>query len=50
MYHNPNAIHPVPEELFPSIAHHKFENDQIVSIVPEFHPYASQTMNIRLTK
>ena len=50
MYHNPNAIHPVPEELFPSIAHHKFENDQIVSIIPEFHPYASQTMNIRLTK
>jgi hypothetical protein len=50
MFHNPNAIHPVPEELFPSIAHHRFENDQIVSILPEFHPYASQTMNIRLTK
>lgn len=50
MFHNPNAIHPVPEELFPSIAHHRFGNDQLVSILPEFHPFASQTMNIRLTK
>ncbi|TNF09577.1 MAG: glycosaminoglycan attachment protein [Gammaproteobacteria bacterium] len=50
MFHNPNAIHPVPIELFPSIAHHRFENDQIVSILPEFHPFASQTMHIRLTK
>lgn len=50
MFHNPNAYHPVPEELFPSIAHHKFENDMIVSTVPEFHPYSSQTFNIRREK
>lgn len=24
LFHNPNARHPVPEEMFPSIAHHKF--------------------------
>ena len=50
MFHNPNAINPVPEELFPSIAHHKFENGLIVSMLPEFHPYASHTLNIKLTK
>lgn len=50
MYHNPNAIHPVPEELFPSIAHHRFEDGQIVSQLPEFHPYASQTIHMKIKK
>ena len=31
MYHNPNAKHPVPEELFPTVAHHRFFDGQIVS-------------------
>lgn len=48
MFHNPNAIHPVPEELFPSVAHHRFQEGQIVSQLPEFHPYASVTLNIRI--
>jgi hypothetical protein len=48
MFHNPNASHPVPEELFPSIAHHHFREGQIISHLPEFHPYASVTFNIRL--
>jgi hypothetical protein len=47
MFHNPNAMVPVPEELFPSIAHHHFRDGQIVSNVPEFHPYGSVTVNIR---
>ena len=50
MFHNPNAKHPVPQELFPSIAHHRFENEQIVSALPEFHPYASQTLHLRMEK
>lgn len=49
MYHNPNALHPVPRELFPSIAHHRFEDGQIVSILPEFHTYASQTLMLNVT-
>lgn len=44
MFHNPNAKHPVPEELFPSIAHHHFIDGQIVSKIPEIHPYSSFTM------
>ena len=50
MYHNPNAIHPVPEELFPSIAHHHFKDGQIVSKLPEFFVYSSLTLNLRPQK
>lgn len=46
MFHNPNALHPVPRELFPSIAHHTFHDGQIHSVLPEFHPYASFTLNL----
>jgi hypothetical protein len=46
MFHNPRAEYPVPEELFPSIAHHKFRDNLIVSRIPEFHPFASFTLNI----
>jgi len=44
MLHNPEAKQPVPEELFPSIAHHHFRDGQIYSSMPEFHPYASITI------
>lgn len=48
MFHNPNAKHPVPRELFPSIAHHEFRDGQIYSTIPDFHPYSSMTMHIRV--
>lgn len=48
MFHNPKAIHPVPPEMFPSIAHHWFEDGAIKSVLPEFHPYTSMTMNLRV--
>jgi len=41
MFHNPNAKFPVPEGLFPSIAHHHFKDGQIVSILPDIHPYST---------
>jgi len=49
MFHNPKAIHPVSPEMFPSIAHHWFENGAIRSALPEFHPYTSMTMNMKIT-
>ena len=49
MFHNPNAMHEVPRELFPSIAHHYLREGQIVSFMPEFQPYASYTLNMRMT-
>jgi hypothetical protein len=50
MFHNPQARFPVPGELFPSIAHHRFVNGQIISQIPEFHPYASYTYHLRARK
>jgi len=47
MYHNPNAINEASREMFPSIAHHYLRQGQIVSYLPEFHPYASTTIHIR---
>ena len=49
IYHNPNAKHPVPPDAFPSIAHHWFEDGEIKSVVPKFHPYTSMTINIVAT-
>jgi hypothetical protein len=50
LFHNPNAKRPVPEELFPSIAQHRFEKGQIISMLPEFHPYSSMTMNMEIQR
>jgi hypothetical protein len=50
MFHNPKALYPVPEELFPSIAHHHFRDGQIVSRLPDFYPYGSFTLNIMSKK
>lgn len=46
MFHNPNAAHPVDPELFPSIAHHFFEEGMVNSIVPDFHPMMSMTLHL----
>jgi hypothetical protein len=48
LFHNPNAIYPVPEELFPSIAHHHFKDDMIVSNLPEVHVYSSMTQILNI--
>jgi hypothetical protein len=46
MYHNPRALVPVPEELFPGIAHHRLdEQKRMQSVVPEFHPFSSITLS-----
>lgn len=46
MFHNPRAVYPVPEDLFPSIAHHSFRDKLIVSLTPDFHPFSSVTLNV----
>jgi hypothetical protein len=46
MFHNPNAKYPVDREMFPNIAHHYFDEGQIRSYLPDFHPYGSYTWNI----
>lgn len=44
IFHNPHARYPVPRELFPSIAHHDLKNGMILSELPDFHPYGSNTL------
>lgn len=46
MFHNPNALHPIDPNLFPSIAHHFEIDGKILSHFPEFFPYASFTQNL----
>lgn len=44
VYHNPNAIHPCPEEWFPGAAHHRIlPDEQMLSTTPDFHPFGSVT-------
>lgn len=45
IFHNPNALHPIPEEMFPSVAHHHMLNDgKVVCLPPKFHPYSGFTL------
>jgi DNA-directed RNA polymerase subunit F len=44
IFHNPNALHPLPKELFPSVAHFfPMENGVIGCLPPAFHPYTGLT-------
>lgn len=44
IFHNPRALHPVPEEYFPGAAHHRVLPDgQMLSSTPHFHPFGSIT-------
>ena len=46
MFHNPRALHPVDPEMFPGIAHHRFEDGYIYTQGPEFQPFNSVTFNL----
>jgi hypothetical protein len=45
VWHNPRAKHPLSEDVLPDIAHHQLLPDgNILSRVPELHPYGSFTL------
>jgi len=46
MMHNPHALHPVAERLFPDMAHTFGDEALIYAHMPPFHPYGSQTITI----
>lgn len=46
MFHNPNALHPVDDDSFPSIAHIHLVNGELWSLIPERFPHHSFTMII----
>lgn len=43
VWHNPNAIHPIPRTILRFGAHHRLVGDQIGTIAPDFHPMGSTT-------
>lgn len=45
LYHNPNALHPLDPEMFPTLAHHTIRDDgQMESMMPPYFPYSSNTV------
>lgn len=46
IFHNPNALYPIRQDLFPSVAHHFFVNEELVSSFPEIFPYFSINTNM----
>lgn len=45
VYHNPNALHPFPTDLFRFGAHHQLKGNQIASATrSDFHPITSTTV------
>jgi hypothetical protein len=44
VFRNPNAVLPLDESFLPDAAHHRLENGAIRSLIPDFHPYQSQTL------
>lgn len=51
IFHNPNALHPLPEELFPSVTHHYMQKDgKIICLPPKFHPYSGLTFMHPITE
>lgn len=47
VFHNPNALHPLEDGVFPNAADHRLENEQVTSIMPPFHPIQSTTVVTR---
>jgi len=50
VYHNPRALVPLRPQLLPGAAHHRLtETGLLGSVIPDFHPYGSQTsIRVRL--
>jgi hypothetical protein len=44
VFHNPKAGYPLDESFLSGAAHHRFEEGVLRSLIPEFHPYQSQTI------
>lgn len=48
IFHNPNALIPLPIEMFPLATHHVFKDGQIISQNCENHVYSSFTIIVKI--
>ncbi len=46
IFHNPNALHPVPFNVLSNIAQWRFEDGNLQNMIPSFHPLSSITYRI----
>jgi hypothetical protein len=47
LFHNPRTKYPIDPRVFPTIVHHRWENDNLRTIMPsgaKFHPFSSTTL------
>lgn len=50
VFHNPNSKAPLDPDFLPGAGHHFLRNGQIESVVPDFHPFSSVTLNTIIGK
>jgi hypothetical protein len=50
LFHNPNATHPFPPDLFPGVAHYFLLKNRVAAVFPKFFPYSSRTLIMRAVK
>jgi hypothetical protein len=44
VFHNPNAAIPLLPDMLPGAAHHFYEEGELQSFLPQFHPFGTQTI------
>lgn len=49
VFHNPNALHPLPITSIPAAAHFYVDNEELVGHAPGFHPIGSTSFVIHAT-
>lgn len=47
VFHNPYALHPLPDGFFPSAADNRLEDGFMTAVLPAFHPITSTTIMLR---
>lgn len=50
VYHNPNCLYPLDEDLFPNACHYRLKNDLVENKTPPFSPFSSMTTILKKTK
>jgi len=50
IFHNPNANHPIPPDLFWGVANYFVLKNRVAAVFPKFYPYSSRTSIMRAVK
>lgn len=50
VYHNPNCLYPLDEEMFPNACHYRLKNNLLETRTPPFSPFSSMTTILKTVK